>query len=137
MNKPSLLLDTHVLLWLDCDDKKLGPESRNTISAAWREGCVAVSAISFWEAAMLQARKRIALPISVSLWRSDWLAAGLQELPLNGDIALAAVELIEFHADQADRFITATAQRNQAQLITADSAILNWPGSLHRLDARQ
>ncbi len=86
---------------------------------------------------MLQARKRIALPISVSLWRSDWLAAGLQELPLNGDIALAAVELIEFHADQADRLITATAQRNQAQLITADSAILNWPGSLHRLDARQ
>ena len=59
---------------------------------------------------MLQARKRIALPISVSLWRSDWLTAGLQELPLNGDIALAAVELIEFHADPADRFITATAQ---------------------------
>lgn len=123
MSKPSLLLDTHVLFWLDCDDKKLGPESRNTIS--------------FSEAAMLQARKRIALPISVSLWRSDWLAAGLQELPLNGDIALAAVELIEFHADPADRFITATAQRNQAQLITADSAILNWPGSLPRLDARQ
>jgi len=123
MSKPSLLLDTHVLLWLDCDDKKLGPESRNTNS--------------FGEAAMLQARKRIALPISVSLWRSDWLAAGLQELPLNGDIALAAVELIEFHADPADRFITATAQRNQAQLITADSAILNWPGSLPRLDAQQ
>ena len=123
MSKPSLLLDTHVLLWLDCDDKKLGPESRNTIS--------------FGAAAMLQARKRIALPISVSLWRSDWLTAGLQELPLNGDIALAAVELLEFHADPADRFITATAKRNQAQLITADSAILNWPGSLPRLDARQ
>lgn len=137
MSKPSLLLDTHILLWLDCNDKKLGPESRNTISAAWREGCIAVSAISFWEAAMLQARKRIALPVSVSLWRSNWLAAGLQELPLNGDIALTAVELIEFHSDPADRFITATAQRIQAQLITADNAILNWPGLLPRLDARQ
>lgn len=86
---------------------------------------------------MLQARKRIALTVSVSLWRSNWLAAGLQELPLSGDIALAAVELIEFHSDPADRFITATAQRIQAQLITADNAILNWPGLLPRLDARQ
>jgi len=137
VNTPFLLLDTHVLLWLDRDDPQLGPEARMAISTAWGEGCVAVSAVSFWEAAMLQARNRIALPLSAALWRSDWLAAGLKELPLDGAIALGAVELADFHADPADRFITATAHAHQARLITADRTILDWPGSLPRLDAQR
>jgi len=52
-------------------------------------------------------------------------------------IALAAVELAAFHSDPADRFIAATAQTLQAQLVTADAAILNWSGSVPRLDARR
>ena len=131
-----LLLDTHVLLWLDRDDNQLGSVARSAISAAWDQGSVAVSAISFWEAAMLQARQRIALPISPQQWRSDWLGAGLQECCLDGAIALAAVSLDGFHQDPADRFISATALTLRAQLLTADVAILNWPGSLQRLDAR-
>jgi len=40
-----------------------------------------------------------------------------------------------FHADPADRFITATALRQRARLLTADRAILAWPGTLERLPA--
>lgn len=110
MSNSLLLLDTQMLLWLDRDDSQLGAGARAAISAAWRDDRVAVSAISFWEAAMLQARQRI---------------------------ALAAVELAAFHPDPADRFIAATAQTLQAQLMTADAAILNWSGSVPRLDARR
>ena len=132
-----ILLDTHVLLWLDSDSPQLGAQARQVIQEAWQADEVAVSAISFWEAAMLQQRGRVALTTTPTTWRDDWQAAGLRELPLNGSIALAAVTLQDFHADPADRFITATALEHNALLISADQAILNWPDrSLNRLDAR-
>jgi len=132
-----ILLDTHVLLWLDSDAPQLGPQARQAIQEAWKADQVAVSAISFWEAAMLKQRGRISLATTPATWREDWHVAGLRELPLNGSIALAAVALRDFHADPADRFITATALAHDALLITADQAILNWPDrSLNRLNAR-
>jgi PIN domain nuclease of toxin-antitoxin system len=131
-----ILLDTHVLLWLDRDDAQLGHQARKTIAQAWERCQVAVSVISFWEAAMLNRRGRIHLGLPPERWRADWLEAGLLELPLEGGIALQAVELDAFHADPADRFIAASAIWHRATLLTADQAILNWPGSLQRLDGR-
>lgn len=133
-----ILLDTHVLLWLDSDAPQLGAETRHVIQQAWQSNQVAVSAISFWEVAMLQQRGRIALATPPSAWRDDWQAAGLLELPLHGNVALNAVALKNFHADPADRFIAATALEHAAVLISADQAILHWAdGSLNRLDARR
>ena len=130
-----ILLDTHVLLWLDRDDASLGVDTRASIAEAWDAGRVAVSAISFWEVALLHQRGRVALRCSASKWRSDWLEAGLQELPLDGATALLGAGLRDFHADPADRFIAATALRHQACLLTADRLILAWPGTLQRTPA--
>ena len=130
-----ILLDTHVLLWLDRDDTSLGAQARATIAEAWQASRVAVSAISFWEAALLDQRGRISLGRSASQWRSDWLEAGLQELSLDGATALLGASLNDFHADPADRFITATALRHQACLLTADRLILAWSGPLQRTPA--
>ena len=127
-----ILLDTHVLLWLDRDDPALGPTSRELIGAAWASDSVAVVAISFWEVTMLEARGRITLHQSPGSWRLDWLRAGLGEIPLDGALTLAAAELKAFHADPADRFIVATALVRGATLVTADRAILDWPGPLQR-----
>ena len=57
-----IVLDTHVLIWMDADDAALGPQARACIEQAWRAGEVAVSAISFWECAMLADKGRIVLP---------------------------------------------------------------------------
>jgi len=131
-----ILLDTHVLLWLDRDDPALGVGSRAAIESAWKAGAVAVSAISFWEVAMLDLRGRIVLPQPPIRWRRDWLEAGLLEQPLDGATALHASALDAFHPDPADRFIVATALAAGATLVTADQAILLWPGPLPRQDAR-
>jgi len=125
-----ILIDTHVLLWLDRDDPALGPCSRGLIAAAWGQADLAVCAISFWEMAMLAARGRIVLPQAASLWRDDWLRAGLREFSLDGAIALAAGALPGFHADPADRFIVAFALQQGATLVSADQAILGWSGGL-------
>ena len=59
-----IILDTHVLLWLDREDPALVPSSRERILTAWGQGSVAVCAISFWEVAMFAARGRCyAMPL--------------------------------------------------------------------------
>lgn len=131
-----IVLDTHVLLWMDRNDGAMGPAARSLIERSWRKEGVAVSAISFWESAMLDARGRIALPIAAALWRADLLRAGVHEIPVDGKLALIATGLADFHRDPADRFIVATAMHHSAVLVTADAQILSWAGPLERQDAR-
>ncbi len=135
MEGAELILDTHTLLWMDRNDRALGLVARQHIESAWRAGTVAVSAISFWEVAMLAERGRIKLPKSADHWRADWLQAGLVEIPVDGRIALLSCELSDFHRDSADRFIVATAIAASAPLITADQKILNWQSDLELMVA--
>ena len=128
-----ILLDTHVLLWLRLG-LHLGQRFRSAIDQAWQAGELAVSAISFWEIALLKSRGRINFPDDVGLWRREQLVQGIIEIPLDGDIGIRAVTLADFHRDPADRIIVATALEGH-QLITADRFILEWPGPLNRLSA--
>ena len=85
---------------------------------------------------MLHAKGRIRLSRDVRSWRARLLRDGLVEIPADGDIALLANELKDFHGDPADRIIVATALGGHT-LITADRRILSWGGRLCRLDARR
>ena len=96
-----------------------------------------VASISFWEIAMLVSRGRIAVDPSVDQWRLRVLGLGVQEIPLTGDIGIAAVRLVDLHGDPADRIIVATSVAASATLVTADDRILDWPGTLKRQDARR
>jgi PIN domain nuclease of toxin-antitoxin system len=131
-----ILLDTHVLLWLDADAPTLGNHSRELIETAWSSDAVAVSAISFWECALLSAQGRIILSKPVQHWREDLLMSGLMEHPLDGGTGILATELDGLHRDPADHFIAATAIRRDATLVTADERLLAWRHPLKRQDAR-
>lgn len=132
-----IVLDTHALIWLDRDDPMMGPRSRALVLEAWHTSEVAASAVSFWECAMLAQRGRIRLPCDIDTWRADLILAGLLEIPIDGRIALAACSLDGLHRDPADRFITATALHRSATLVTADTRLPDWRGSLPRQDARK
>ncbi len=131
-----ILLDTHVLLWLLLDDSRLGDQTRQVIYTAWSESEVAVSAITFWEVAMLHEKGRIALMSDIGSWRMNLLEAGLIEFAVNGWVGIRAAGLEDFHADPADRVIVATALEGH-RLVTADRRILGWSGNLDRLNARE
>ena len=131
-----IILDTHALLWVDRDDASLGKKSRAIIEQTWKKDTVAVNAISFWETSLLLQKGNIELPVSVEAWRWELLHAGIREVPLDGRIALLASSLDWENRDPADRFIVATALHHEALLITADKIMLDWGGSLNRLDAR-
>ena len=132
-----IVLDTHVLVWADSDDRKLGRKARALIDQLWVIGKVAVPAIAFWEVGLLQARRRLDLPASVREWRDAVLAAGAIELPLDGAIAVRALDLSGLHDDPADRFIVATALVHGAALMTADERLLDWRHAMERHDARK
>jgi PIN domain nuclease of toxin-antitoxin system len=130
-----IVLDTHALLWMDRNDPMLGPQARALIENTWRSDVVAVSAISFWETALLADRGRIVLPVPAEDWRIDLLQAGLREIAVDGRVALHATRLEGLHRDPADRFIVATSLQLGATLVTADKQILEWGGDLLRQDA--
>ena len=132
----AVLLDTHALVWLMADDASLGRRSGELAEEARTTDGLFVSAVSFWELAMLSARGRVTLDRPVRAWRHSVLALGIDEVPLSGSLGILATELEGFPADPADRMIAATAMEAGATLVTADASILAWTGHLIRHDAR-
>ena len=124
------------MLWMRLGDARLGANARVEIDRAWQSGEVGISAISFWEVALLKDKGRIRFPEDVSRWRREQLEQGVAEVAVNGAIAIRAVGLAGFHADPADRLIVATALEGH-RLVTADERILGWSGPLSRVRADQ
>ena len=129
-----ILLDTQTLVWHDQANRRLGSRARSEIEQRWERRQVAVSALSFWEISMNRdARDFRRLP-DIRVWRNNLLKDGLVEIPVDGEIAIAAGRITGMHGDPGDRIIMATAFRTEL-LITSDQRILDWYGHLVRLDA--
>lgn len=132
-----IVVDTHALLWLISGEKSLGRRARALLDSSLADDALAVSAISFWEVALLAERGRIELGTRPELWRGAILDLGVVEIPLDGEIAISSVTLPGLHSDPADRIIVATAQKRGAALLTADDRLLAWKNPLRRHDARR
>jgi PIN domain nuclease of toxin-antitoxin system len=132
-----VLLDTHILLWLSAEPERLGTKCYRQIESGLAAGQNSLSAISFWETAMLIAKGRFRLIKPISEWRADLMARGLIEIPVDGLTAAQAGELDWQHGDPADRIIVTTAMRLRLPLMTADRQILEWRGPVELIDARE
>lgn len=130
----SILLDTHIWIWLTNGDKKLkSPKFLDFIEEAVSSSRILVSVISIWEVAMLEAKKRISLPYNCLEWVQRALRApGIVLAPLTPEIAVESTRLSEnCHGDPADRIILATANDQQAALITCDQNIIKYAQEHH------
>ena len=119
-----ILLDTHVLVWLAEGSPRLGRNTVKIIDKALRADGVMVSAISFWEVAMLVEKARLTVALDVAAWRKDLIENGLVELPVTGEIGIKAAGLESISGDPADRIIAATALQHSLKLVTADKKLL-------------
>ncbi|HEX3936444.1 MAG TPA: type II toxin-antitoxin system VapC family toxin [Xanthobacteraceae bacterium] len=129
-----IVVDTHVAVWMTTGTA-FGKRSMAIVKRAFIEQNLAISAISFWEIAMLMAKRRLRTLKSASDQRAKILDAGVLELPLQGEICVLAGELENLHADPADRLIAATAIAHGATLVTADERLLRWRHALPRQNA--
>ncbi|MFQ5667417.1 MAG: type II toxin-antitoxin system VapC family toxin [Candidatus Binatia bacterium] len=128
-----LLLDTHVLIWLSEGLEELRPSARRVVERGAARDGLAVSAISFWEVAMLEQRRRLSLSTPLPEWRRRVLEApGITEAVVSGDIAIEAVQLPgELHADPADRILVATARVLGLRLVTRDERLIAYGRAGH------
>jgi PIN domain nuclease of toxin-antitoxin system len=118
-----ILLDTHALLWMAGDDKRLSKRAHKAIREARQGGGIAVAAISLWEIAWLAHHQRIVVVGSVESFVRETVARVILR-PVTPEIAALAVRLPEqFPKDPADRLIAATAMVEGIALVTADLRI--------------
>ena len=122
-----ILFDTHVVLWVTEDSDNVANRIFALADQAAGRNELLVSAISFWEVAVLITKGRIRQHLDAAAWRLQVLDFGFREIPVDGEIAvMAGCGLTGFHSDPADRIIAASAMLHHATLVTADKAILRW-----------
>jgi PIN domain nuclease of toxin-antitoxin system len=119
-----LLLDTHVILWWQRDDRRLGREAREAIATA---DLVWVSAVSGWEISIKCAlgRLQLAEPFSALLAADDFT-----ELPVRLAHTGALDALPPHHTDPFDRLLVAQAIAEKATLVTHDRAFEAYDASV-------
>lgn len=127
-----LLLDTHVLLWLD-SGAPMTHESVAAIDDAAARGEVLVSPVSAWEIGLLVRKGRIRLDLEPLAWFERLLSLpGMRPAPLAVAAAISSSFLDEpFHGDPADRLLVATARTLPATLVTRDARILTYAAAGH------
>ena len=118
-----ILLDTHVLLWMAGDPKRLSKKAREAIREAREKTGVAIAAITLWELAWLAENGRIQVTGSLESFVRE-TASRVIVAPITPEIAAFAVQLpSSFPKDPADRLIAATAIVAGVPLVTADERI--------------
>jgi PIN domain nuclease of toxin-antitoxin system len=125
----SVLLDTHVFIWLRVEPSRLSQEQFRTISKlAAHNMPMAISAITLWEPAKMVEKRRLELNAPVEMWLEEIETnSSFSVLPLTARIAAESVRLgRDFPRDLADQIIVATARCHGLTLLTADDRIRKW-----------
>ena len=118
-----ILLDTHVLIWMASDPRRLSRKARGAIRDARQKTGVAVATITLWKLAWLAENGRIQVAGSVESFVRETVARVILQ-PITPEIAALAVQLpAGFPKDPADRLIAATAMVEGAALVTADERV--------------
>ena len=122
-----IVLDTHVWVWWVHGGEQL---TKNQISAiqANEDDVIGISAITCWEVAKLVELGRLELSTPVEKWIEEALNyPGIRFLELSPEISVESTRLPgEFHRDQADQIIVATARIHNCPLVTSDERIIGY-----------
>ncbi len=103
-----LLLDTHIVLWLDSGDDRLRASTRGLIDGCWQSGgTIFLSTVTVWEIALLVDTGRIDLDTPFAAWIERFLdRPGIDAVPLDHKVASRSYQLHHLeHRDPADRLL--------------------------------
>lgn len=126
-----IICDTNVLIFWSQQPSRLSQKAMQYLDEGIANRQVACSDISFWEIAMLFAKKRIVKPVTPEQFMTDLVTAmRLSIFPINPEIAVLSQSGLFPHNDPADRLIGATALHYNAPLLTSDKRLQN----IHQLE---
>jgi PIN domain nuclease of toxin-antitoxin system len=120
-----ILLDTHVLLWLAAEPKRLSKRAAAAIRRSLRSGGLGLASISLWEIAMLLTQGRVRFPGTVETALESLIrTTGVTVREISPSIAALATQFPEdFSKDPADRLIAATARADDLAFVTSDERL--------------
>lgn len=123
----SLLLDTHIWLWLQLNPAHLGKRLSQVLDDKAND--LWLSPLSVWETLLLAEKGRIMLTPTAQEWVAVALGkVPMREAPLTSEVVLAARHIRLPHRDPVDRFLAATARVFELTLVTADKRLLQGSG---------
>jgi len=118
-----ILLDTHVLIWMSSDPKRLSKKARAAIREARQKTGIAAASVTLWELAWLAENRRILVSGSVESFVRETISRVIV-MPMTPEIVALAVRLpSDYPKDPADRLIASTAIVDGIPLVTADERI--------------
>jgi PIN domain nuclease of toxin-antitoxin system len=122
-----LLLDTCCIIWTVSQPSALSKKAVDLLTS--EESEIIVSVISVAELACAVERERIIIDRHWKKWFRHYVDLnGWQTENISLEIMEEAYSLPDtFHADPADRIITATARLHNCTILTADRKILDYP----------
>ena len=124
--KVLILLDTHALIWVVSEPRKLGARTRKLFDEKMLQGRVAVSAVSWLELELIVERRNVLSRAILQRVKTFSLESGIVNLSVDAQVSQFAGDFVRAHGDPFDLMIAATACVHQATLITADTILLSW-----------
>lgn len=113
-----LLLDTHILIWLVLNDRRLSTAQRDALGDP--DNALIVSPVMAYELTHLQRIRRIPLREPIDRLRE---LTGFELVDLPHDVWRSVAELPDIHRDPLDRLLVSHALCTGMTVVTADANI--------------
>jgi PIN domain nuclease of toxin-antitoxin system len=118
-----ILIDTHILLWLYLEPKRISAEIKDFVHDRKRNE-IYVSDVSGWEISIKYGIGKLKLPEIPELFVPDRIRrAGFLSLPIDFQHVLRVHNLPPIHGDPFDRLLVSQSQSENMTIFTADRNI--------------
>jgi len=125
------LLDTHFVLWVPVDDRRISSQARAILRNPGNQFVFSVTSI--WEIAIKRGLHRRDFMFDPREMRRLLIENGYEELTLQSHHVVAVDSLARIHKYPFDRILIAQAMVEGITLLTADPVIARYPGPIRKV----